>query len=135
MVATVGAGMGVATADASAASAKVHTQRFDSRTVQDYQLAGGNYVDFSRDVAHGKLIGSDSSSGRYHESTGVVTGYVTFFRNGGTLRARFRFDTRHSTTIYGTITGGQGTYRGVTGTVTGQVVSDTVTRTTLTYRR
>ena len=133
-----GAGIGLdsgAIASSAEPPAKAHTETFTSTTLKYLKLdKNGNYTDFSKDVEHGKVIGADSTSGKYDPSTGVVTGDVSITRKGGLMSGTFSLDTE-TEKFTGAIRGGLGRYKGVTGTITGHDVSDNVTDVTITYSK
>jgi hypothetical protein len=138
---TAGAGVGVtvatsaATASTAAPQAKAHSETFISRDEKNIRLGKtGKYFDFSKDIEHGKVVGADSSSGTYNVKTGVVTARFSGLRPGGLIYGTFNLDT-HSGSIAGTITGGLGKFKGVSGTVSGHAVNDKNSKVTLSYHR
>jgi hypothetical protein len=138
-LAVAGIGVGLTGSDATASTAsshaKTYTQTFVSRDVTSNQLGkSGAYVDFARDVKHGSVIGADSSSGRYHAKSQTVTADMSVERKGGLMFGTFTLDFQ-TRQLSGTILGGLGKYKGVTGTVSGRALNDKVTRVTIVYHR
>jgi hypothetical protein len=131
--------VGLVTASSSATAVamhrSVHTTTFTSRTLQSISLdKTGHFVEFSKDIHHGNLIGADSTTGKYHAKTGKVTGVVSFLRKNGVIYGTFTLDT-HTTKLVGKIDGGQGAYKDATGTLRGQAVNRKVSQVTITYHR
>lgn len=123
------------TANAAATQPRhaTHTEKFKSRTVKNISLdKTGDYVELATDTKHGKQIGGDSSSGRYHAATGKVTGRVSFQRKQGVIYATFSLNTQ-TAKLTGKVVGGAGIYKGVTGTLSGRAVNRKLTSITMTY--
>jgi hypothetical protein len=137
LTAVVGAGFGVITSTAAASTsaphAKSHTETFLSRGDKNINLGNRKtFVDFAKDIEHGKAVGGDSATGAYNPKTGDVTADFSVLRKGGVLYGKFTLDT-HTGLISGKILGGLDAFKGDRGTVFGHAVNNKDSKVTLTY--
>ena len=119
--------------DAAAAPAgKAHTV-----TIKAHETSGhdnrktGHFVESDRDTRNGSWWGDDVVQGHIDLAAHAAIGYVTISRLTGTIRLKFRQTDNGA--LSGKILGGTGKYKTITGTVTGNQVSQKVTKVTLNY--
>jgi hypothetical protein len=115
------AGVSISTAASASrvqSASKTHTIRFISKKTS-HERVGVRFVDSDKDVLHGQRVGDDVVTGTRDPETASIEGDVTYALIGGQIRGHFTLDltTGHLT---GEVTGGVGTFQGVTGTITGR---------------
>ena len=124
-------GVGVSLASSSV---KTHTVKLTSTQVSEKFLPGDHFVDADKDLSSGKYVGTDSVSGQYNAKTEKVKGEAAFALSGGMIYANVEISDK-TAVLAGKLTGGAGKFKGISGTVTGTVVSEKVTDVTIAYSR
>jgi hypothetical protein len=117
---TAAAGVTVASSGSAAPqpAKAVHTIRLVAHSSTDGASTGPRSfvgADTDRSPRTHKIVGYDSITGTFNQSTGKATIIGAFALKGGTIEARFRGT---STSFHGTILNGTGKYAGITGTAT-----------------
>jgi hypothetical protein len=80
----------------------------------------------------GTIIGFDVINGKFDPATHSAKGWVAFSTRGGVLYGRLKFSNGPITT--GTVTGGTGRFKGVSGTIYGKSLNSAGTRTAVTIK-
>jgi hypothetical protein len=119
-------GAGAAIAEISAPS--THTLRLVSKTTSTTQF-GPEFVSADKDFSDGRVVGADILSGKvtYTQKVHRITGSIGIALKGGELYGSFTGDP-DTGTLTGTLTGGAGQYKGVSGTITGVPVGGSSTK-------
>jgi hypothetical protein len=114
--ATLAAGIsGVALVGSAGAATTEHTYTFTAVDEgSGVSLGKRDFAQQQNDVKNGKVIGYDILSGTYHPVTKKVTLHLAITRKGGLLYLSERAGNTLKT--HGIVTGGSGTFKGVTGT-------------------
>jgi hypothetical protein len=112
-----GTGAGVAIAGSSAGN---HILKFNSVGTSQ-QNFGSHFVDSDKDIKNGKRIGSDVAVGIYHQKTQTITVSLAVGLKGGFIYGTGSASVAPNSAakFTGTVTGGTGVYKGITGTLTG----------------
>jgi hypothetical protein len=129
-----GAGAFLVPAAASAHSV-THTLRFTAVTQKSASFSKASAGQAEKDVNRaGKIIGFDVIYLAFNPKTHTPSGGVTLDTNGGFLYGTLKFT--NGPVTHGRVTGGTGRFKGATGTITGQGLNKSGTRTavTITYR-
>jgi hypothetical protein len=114
-MATAGAGAGVSSA---VSGSSTHTVKFVSKQSFNKNFPHHRFTGTDKDIAHGKVIGTDVVTGQVHRARNRVTGFVSFAWPGGVIHSTFSINYTNGA-LTGHITGGAGKYAGVTGTIKG----------------
>jgi hypothetical protein len=115
----------------ASAHSTTHTLKFTAVTLNSANFsktAGGSA---EKDVnSAGKTIGFDVINVQFDPTTHKASGGVTLSTTGGFLYGTLKFT--QNPVIHGTVTGGTGTFKGATGTITGKQLNQSGTRTAVT---
>jgi hypothetical protein len=110
----VSAGIGVSVA---ASSAPTHTLSFKSVQLTSHSLGKTGFINTGKEVRHGKFIGNNIVDGRYDATTKTAALSIAVGLKGGLIYAHASVDNQ-GVISHGKVTGGTGTYKGITGTLT-----------------
>jgi len=126
------AGVGVAVVSAPASGAPdVHVRTFVAKQISSHNLGRRNFVSAEVERHKGRVIGTDSVTGRFNLKTGVAKFYVAVAWKGGALIIRGH--ATQSTPFVGRIVRGTGKYAGAEGTVTTRDLAHNRTAVKVTY--
>jgi hypothetical protein len=124
---------------ASAAIIPAVSSGSDSKTIDLTAVRTGNlntskttFVETDNDVIGGKKVGADVVQGSYDPKTKTVKGNVAAALEGGILYLSWE-QKGNAKTFDGTVDGGTGDYKGVTGTWTGTNTTKRKTHVVVTY--
>jgi hypothetical protein len=126
-------GVGVGTSMAASSAPKTHTLTFKSKTLVEKDFPNNRFVDADKDVAGGKIIGTDVLRGKFNVKDKTAKARVAAAFSGGFIYATFNIEGQ-GVISGGKVTGGTGKYAGVTGTITGHSISNNVEKVTITYQ-
>lgn len=118
----------------ASAHSTTHTLKFIAVTVKDVKFSKTARGASDKDVnSAGKIIGFDQLYFAFNPKTNKVAGGVTLDTNGGFLYGTLHFT--QGPVTHGTVTGGTGTFKAATGTITARNLNKSGTRTavTITY--
>ena len=124
--AAVAAAATVALPATAAPVATRHTLRFDAVQVASHQFTATTFAALDKDVRAGKVIATDELDWSGNTAT------VALALSHGFLYGWFTFNQKTGT-FAGDVTGGTGSYRGDTGTISGRPISATKAAVTVTY--
>lgn len=122
---------------AASARATTHTLKLAAHQTGTHDIGRASFIgdDTDRSPVTGAIVGYDTITGHFNVKSGVVKIDAAVALKGGLITAHL---TGHgnTNTLDGTITGGTGTYAGITGTIhtTQKSGSSKVTHITLTYQ-
>jgi hypothetical protein len=128
------AGIGGAAASTvpAAGAPTVHVRHFNAVQIgHDHQLGKFSFVSSDVERHQGRVIGTDSLTGRVYPKKGLVKIYVAVAWKGGALIVRGH--ATQNTPLVGKIVRGTGKYAGVTGTVTTRDLGSGRTAVTVRY--
>jgi hypothetical protein len=122
-VAIVGGGAAFAATSASSS----HTLKLTSKTTSMRQF-GPDFVSADKDIKAGHVVGADVISGKvtYTKKVHSITGSIAVALKSGELYATFTGNP-DTNALAGTLTGGTGRYKGVSGTISGKAVKGSST--------
>jgi len=117
----------------ASAHSTTHTLKFTAVTLKSANFSKTAFGSAEKDVnSAGKIIGFDVINVQVDPTTHKPSGGVTLSLNGGFMYGTLKFT--NNPVIHGTVTGGTGTFKGATGTITGnQNQAGTRTAVTITY--
>ena len=126
------AGIGGAGASAPASGAPdVHVRKFIAKQIYQHRLGERGFVSSEVERHNGRVIGTDSLTGRFNLKTGVARFYVAVAWKGGALIIRGH--ATETTPFVGRIVRGTGKYTGAEGTVTTRDLAHNRTAVKVTY--
>jgi hypothetical protein len=125
----VSAGIGVSVA---ASSTPTHTLSFKSVQLTSHNVGKTSFINTGKEVQHGKFIGNNVVDGRYDVTTNTGVLSIAVALKGGLIYAHADVDS-HGVISHGKVTGGSGTYKGITGTITVTSASKKTKDITITY--
>lgn len=126
------AGLGGAVASATASGAQdVHHRNFVATQIASHQLGSSTFVSSEVERHKGRVIGTDSLTGKFDLKTGTVKIYVAVAWKGGALIVRGH--ATQSSPFVGKIVRGTGRYAGARGTVTTRDLGSNRTAVKVTY--
>jgi hypothetical protein len=126
------AGLGVA--DAVTAHA-THTLKFKAVEISSNNTSKTSFVNVDKDVRRGKKIGGDVINCRANATFTHIHCNVAAALKRGIVYGTFNLTQGHNNLHNGKITGGVGTFKGVTGTITGTSAGHNNEHVTITYHR
>ena len=101
----------------SGAAAKTHTLKFNSIEKGSHQLGKKYFAGIDVDKRKGEVVGYDTISGTFEQSTQTIKIDVAVSLKGGLLYGKVSA-VGPSTDLDGKVTGGTGKFKGATGTIT-----------------
>jgi hypothetical protein len=121
----------VATPALASSGSTTHTLKFVAVTQKQTQPSQRTFVEDAQAVRGGKVIGFGILDGRITSSTGGV-GVVAFGIKGGLVYAKVTINSTPTTA--GIITGGTGSFKGASGTISVTNLNESGSRATVTIR-
>ena len=116
----------------ASAHSTTHTLKFTAvQLAPQAKFSQTSFGKAEKDVSAGKVIGFDVINVELNPKTNTASGGVTLSTNGGFLYGALKLT--NNPVIHGTVTGGTGTFKGATGTITAKPLSKTQTAVTVTY--
>jgi hypothetical protein len=122
----------VTSLDSASATSQKHSETFMVVQKATHQYGANKFGGLDVNKAGGKVIGFDAITGTYVPAQQKLIITAAFSRAGGLIYAKAT--STSSGAISGKVTGGTGKYKGVSGTLEGQM-GDTRSRLTLTYSK
>jgi hypothetical protein len=125
-------GMGIGVAAPVSPDAGSHTLAIRAVQTSAKQFSHHHLVFTNKDSIKGKYAGNSVLTGVLNRRTDIVTGNIAIALSRGIVYAHFSENgpTGHLT---GTVTGGAGRYKGISGSITGKAVNAKTTQVTVTY--
>jgi hypothetical protein len=117
---------------AASAHSVTHTLKFTAIQQKSINFSKTTGASADQDVnSAGKIIGFDEIYFAFNPKTNTATGGVTLDINGGFLYGTLNLNTQ-GPVMHGKVTGGTGTFKGATGTITAKNLNKNGTRTAVT---
>jgi hypothetical protein len=121
-------GIGLAAAQPTSTT---HTLTFNAIQISVHQVGSTKFIAVAKDKRDGTFIGNDVVLGVFDVTTQTFRFHVAAALKGGFIYGQGHGNSTGA--ITGTVTGGTGVYRSISGTLRGTPVSSTSERVTITY--